>query len=237
MDGKRWWQADLAGTSSSHSPKRPKTFYHGPGDRVREPQNSSPTHDQYTIAWICALHIEMAAACAMLDEIHGGLPAQANDSNAYKLGNINQHNIVIACLPTVQYGTNNAANVLTHLIRTFPSIRLSLMVGIGGGVPSRTDIRLGDIVVGTRVMQHDRGKLSGEEYIQTTAFPKTLHQSLGTAVSTLRSKHELEPCRVPFILQHKLDKHFEYGRPSSPDRLFQASYNHKTPESSCEECD
>ncbi|KAH6960015.1 hypothetical protein BKA56DRAFT_445506, partial [Ilyonectria sp. MPI-CAGE-AT-0026] len=91
------------------------------------------SYDDYTIVWICALHLEMAAARAMLDETHEDLPRYANDSNTYTLGSIKKH-IVIACLPTAQYGTNNAANVLTHLIRTFPPIRLGLMVGIGGGV-------------------------------------------------------------------------------------------------------
>jgi hypothetical protein len=49
---------------------------------------------------------------------------------------------------------------------TFPAIRFGLMVGIGGGVPSKKiDIRLGDVVVskptaGTfgGVLQYDFGK-------------------------------------------------------------------------------
>ncbi|RKK99661.1 hypothetical protein BFJ70_g17490 [Fusarium oxysporum] len=40
-------------------------------------------YDRYTIAWICALHFEMAAALAMMDEIHGQLPRCFNDNNAY----------------------------------------------------------------------------------------------------------------------------------------------------------
>jgi nucleoside phosphorylase len=73
----------------------------------------------------------------MLDDIHEDLPRHTNDTNTYTLGGIQGHNIVIASLPIGQYGTNNAASVLTHLIRTFPSIRLGLMVGIGGGVPGK----------------------------------------------------------------------------------------------------
>jgi nucleoside phosphorylase len=135
----------------------------------------------------------------MLDQIHEALPTHANDTNAYKLGSIEQHGIVIACLPTAQYGTNNAANVVTNLKRTFPSIRLGLLVGIGGGVPSMADIRLGDIVVGTRVMQYDLGKIVEDGQIQRTGFPKIPQQSLGTLVSTLRSKHELGPSRIPSL--------------------------------------
>ncbi|KAJ3493401.1 hypothetical protein NLG97_g4753 [Lecanicillium saksenae] len=179
----------------------------------------------------------MAAARAMLDETHDELPVQVNDSNSYTLGRIKEHNIVIACLPIAQYGTNNAANVLTNLIRTFSSIRLALMVGVGGGVPTRVDVRLGDVIVGTRVLQHDLGKLTGDTHIRTTAVPRVLHPSVGTAVLNLRSKHELEPCRIPNIFRERLQQYSEYSRPSLPDRLFQPSYPHKSPGLGCEECD
>lgn len=35
---------------------------------------------------------------------------------------------------------------------------LRLMVGIGGGVPNRGDIRLGDVVVSDQIIQYDLGK-------------------------------------------------------------------------------
>ena len=111
------------------------------------------------------------------------------------------------------------------------------MVGIGGGVPSKADVRLGDIVVGTRVIQHDLGKLTGDGQVQPTAVPKILHASLGTAVSSLRSKHELEPCQIPSVLRERLKGYSDYSRPSLPDRLFQAAYTHEFPGRGCEECD
>ncbi|KAH7160550.1 nucleoside phosphorylase domain-containing protein, partial [Dactylonectria estremocensis] len=195
------------------------------------------SHDDYTIAWICALHTEMAAAEAMLDDIHEDLPRYANDSNTYRLGSIKKHNIVIACLPTAQYGTNNAANVLTHLIRTFPSIHLGLMVGIGGGAPSMADIRLGDVVVGTRVMQCDLGKIVGDGQIWRTAIPRILQNQVGTLVSTLRSAHEREPSRVPSILRERFEGLPEYHRPSLPDSLFKASHDHAPSTPNCDRCD
>ncbi|KAH8656467.1 hypothetical protein BGZ61DRAFT_311573, partial [Ilyonectria robusta] len=237
MDRKRLLHDDHAETSSSYPTKRQRTLTNDLGNTIHEPQNRSPSHDDYTIAWICALHIEMAAARAMLDEIHEDLPRYANDSNTYMLGSIKQHNIVIACLPTAQYGTNNAANVLTHLIRTFPSIHLGLMVGIGGGVPSMADIRLGDIVVGTRVMQCDLGKIVEDGQIWRTATPRILQHQVGTLVSTLRSTHELEPSQVPSILEERLEEYPEYGRPSLPDYLFHASYDYVSSTPSCDGCD
>ncbi|GES61256.1 Pfs, NACHT and Ankyrin domain protein [Aspergillus terreus] len=214
-------------TILSHQPKRLKTFHH-----------SLPTsrHDQYTVGWICALHIEMAAARAMLDEIREPLPKHADDSNTYVLGTINQQNVVIACLPEGQYGTNNAAIVATNMLRTFPRIRTCLMVGIGGGVPSRADLRLGDVVVGTRVMQCDLGKVIEDGRLLRTAVPRIPHPSLGTVVSALRSKHEMSPSRVPTILQQKLAGQTAYSHPNVPDRLFHATYNHESATHGCDKC-
>lgn len=238
MDGKRPSHKDHAEASFPRPSKRQKSSQDDWGNGIHKSQNALPTsHDQYTIAWICALHIEMAAAHAMLDEIHETLPTHANDSNAYILGNIKQHNVVVACLPEGRYGLNNAVNVLTHLVRTFPSIRAGLMVGIGGGVPSKADIRLGDIVVGTRVMQYDLGKIVGDGQMQHTAIPKIPQQLLGTAVSSLRARHEREGSRIPFILREKFEEHSEYRRPTSPDCLFFSTYDHVSQTSSCDKCD
>ncbi|KAJ5151429.1 Pfs NACHT and ankyrin domain protein [Penicillium canariense] len=216
-------------TAESHLSKRRKISH-----------DSLPTsrHDEYTIAWICALHIEMAAAQAMLDDPHETLPTPAHDRNTYVLGNIKRHNVVIACLPEGQYGTNNAATVMANMKRTFPAIRICLMVGIGGGVPSKADLRLGDIVVGTRVMQYDLGKIIGEGRFQRTATPRTPDLLLGTAVSALRSKHELGPSRIPTILRQKMETYRAYGRPSAPDLLFRATYDHiSSSTTNCDGCD
>ena len=106
----------------------------------------SPLKNQeYTVGWICALPLEMAAARAMLDELHGRPQVQhKSDQNTYFLGRIEQHNIVIACLPAGVYVTTSAATVAAQMLSSFESIRAGLMVGIGGGVPSKgCDIRLG----------------------------------------------------------------------------------------------
>ncbi|RKL33537.1 hypothetical protein BFJ72_g10053 [Fusarium proliferatum] len=198
--------------------------------------DDEPIRERYTVAWICALHIEMAAARAMLDEEHDNCPRQANDTNSYVLGSIQNHNVVIACLPTAQYGTNNAASVLSHMRRTFPGLEIGLMVGIGGGVPLKADIRLGDIVVGVRVMQYDMGKtLSGG--FQRIVDPKIPDSSIRTVISNLRSRHELRGSRVPSILREKMGSYAAYSRPTEPDRLFQQSYQHPASFSCCDMCD
>ncbi|KAF4434154.1 hypothetical protein FACUT_8006 [Fusarium acutatum] len=192
--------------------------------------------DRYTVAWICALPIEMAAARAMLDEEHADCPRQANDTNSYVLGSMKNHQVVIACLPIDQYGTNNAASVLSNMRRTFPNIEIGLMVGIGGGVPLKADIRLGDIVVGVRVMQYDMGKTLSDGF-KRTAVPKIPDSTIRTVISNLRSRHELTGSRVPSILREKMGGYAAYSRPSEPDRLFLASYHHSDPDLPCEKCD
>ncbi|KAJ4004498.1 hypothetical protein NW752_011594 [Fusarium irregulare] len=200
----------------------------------KRPRSGLTSYDRYTVAWMCALHIEMAAARAMLDEEHDSPPK--TDSNSYVLGTIQKQNVVIACLPASAYGTNNAAIVMSNLKRTFPNIDVCLMVGIGGGVPTKADIRLGDIVVGTRVMQYDLGKtINGE--LQRTGVYKHAGSSILTDISNLRSRHELQRSRVPAILKNKMEDHSTYGLPTEPDRLFEASYNHSCPDFSCDECD
>lgn len=108
----------------------------------------------YTIVWICALVLEAAAARAMLDKIHAP-PQQISDPNAYEFGELNGHYIVIAYLPNGVYGTVSAATVVSRMRLTFPRLQLGLMVGIGGGVPSKSnDIRLGDVVVSKPGRKH-----------------------------------------------------------------------------------
>src|SRR6266550_595386 len=103
--------------------------------------------EDYTIGWICALPLEMAAAIAMLDDRYQDNPPQpSHDHNIYTLGRIGSHNVVLTCLP--ETGTTSAAIVASQMCSTFTLIKFSLMVGVGGGVPSpAVDIRLGDVVV------------------------------------------------------------------------------------------
>src|SRR6267143_1851069 len=155
------------------------------------------THEDYTVAWICALPLEAAAAKAILDKTHLQLPQSAADDNAYMLGEISCHNIVIACLPSGVYGTTSAATVAAQMRSTFSSIRFGLMVGIGGGVPSTNhDIRLGDVVVSKPtgvfggVVQYDYGKTVASGGFQQTGMMNQPPQVLLNAVARLQT-HEI----------------------------------------------
>src|SRR5262245_17343122 len=94
--------------------------------------------EDYTVGWICALPVELAAAQEMLDEEHEDLERDDDDDdeNLYSLGSVARHNVVIVCLPAGRIGNNPAAAVATQTRATFKGIQFGLMVGIGGGVPS-----------------------------------------------------------------------------------------------------
>ncbi|KAM0264307.1 hypothetical protein ACHAQJ_000797 [Trichoderma viride] len=196
--------------------------------------------EDYTVSWICALHIEMAAACAVLDRTHRDLPGAPNNTNTYTLGNIGCHNIVITCLPAGDDGTNNAATVASNIEKRFPSINIHLMVGIGGGAPGKLDLRLGDVVVGSRVMQYDLGKINGDGQIERSGFSRIPPSNLLTYIIKLRAIHEATPTRVPSILQEMHNGHpamTKYAHPNSQDRLFRADYDHNPAAISCDGCD
>ena len=70
-------------------PAKRRKLHHDHGDEQGPCQASTSTtfsHDEYTVGWICAIPTEVAAAKAMLDEIHPALSNPLNDQNTYTLG-------------------------------------------------------------------------------------------------------------------------------------------------------
>jgi nucleoside phosphorylase len=193
---------------------------------VQVPRVTGSRQD-YTIAWICALPLELAASRDVLDEEHARLPNQDGDDNTYVLGRIGRHNVVMASLPGPgRYGTNNAAIVWTNLKRSFSNIRATLVVGIGGGCPSHADLYLGDVVVGTSVVQYDMGKVVAGGRFEITAVAKTPAQLLASAVSTLASESRPHPRSRNQRASSLESRLSSLPRPDRLDCLFQASYEH-----------
>lgn len=197
--------------------------------------------EDYTVGWVCALAIELAAAEEMLDEEHDTPTYSNQDTNIYTCGRIGEHNVVIACLPEGQMGTTSAATVATQMKSTFTSTRFGLMVGIGGGVPSDdVDVRLGDVVVskplGTHggVVQYDSGKatLSGFERTGSLNSPPAI---LLAAVAKVRAKHMRGRGSLSGYLS-KLTRLPDFGRQAAgTDILFEPDYSHKGG-ATCKEC-
>jgi len=78
------------------------------------------------------LPLELVVSHAMLDKQYLLQLGIAGDDNTYVLGRIYRYNVVMAYLPG-QYGTNNVVIVAINLKRSFPSIRVTLIVDIAGG--------------------------------------------------------------------------------------------------------
>ncbi|KAK2788427.1 hypothetical protein FQN53_003573 [Emmonsiellopsis sp. PD_33] len=206
-------------------------------------------HQDYSVAWICALPLETAAAEAMLDDRHPSLPTRPNDGNSYILGSISTHNVVILSLPLGVYGTTSATASVAQMQATFGAIRFGLMVGIGGGVPSKdNDIRLGDVVVSkpTRdfggVIQYDYGKTARDGLFERSGVLNKPPQVLLSAMTRLMAAHMSNPSRIPAILSEiasnnpQIEDRLTYlGQ--EQDILFEHDYDHASPETTCHKCD
>ncbi|MCJ1424297.1 hypothetical protein MMC29_002184, partial [Sticta canariensis] len=206
--------------------------------------------NDYTVGWVCALQHETAAAKGMLDEIHEDLQEQdTSDHNSYVLGQIGHHDIVIACLPAGVIGNTPAATVAKDMLRTFPSIRFGLLVGIAGAAPSSThDIRLGDVVVSKPhgvtggVIQYDRGHVNAKGKFQRTGSLNSPPMILLTALSRLRMEHELSDSAIPLFLSRMYERYpktrKEYAfQGKSDDQLYQPTYEHPETNKTCAKCD
>ncbi|KAH7134386.1 hypothetical protein EDB81DRAFT_858982 [Dactylonectria macrodidyma] len=131
-------------------------------------------------------------------------------------------------------------------MHSFPNIRVGLMVGIGGGAPSKKhDIRLGDIVVSAPregkggVFQYDFGKTIQDQSFRPTGFLNQPPAVLLTAVTVISGQyesdgHSLEE-EINDILRKKPRLRKKYSRPDpSSDRLYQSEVVHPADsDSSC----
>ncbi|KAK9438543.1 Pfs, NACHT and Ankyrin domain protein [Metarhizium brunneum] len=204
--------------------------------RIIVSHNALDSPHSYAVAWIAALPIERAAAEAMLDEEHAaptGFTRHQTDPNVYTWGRVGEHNIVIASLAAGVYGTTASS-----LLASLPSIRVGLLVGIGGGISrpdEDRDIRLGDIVA-----------KSGDKR-QCKSFLGRPPTVLLNALASIQADHERKDPKVPCFLQEMLEKNPKMDRRSKQnpgythqgidnDRLFKALCEH-VPGPDCRSCD
>ncbi|KAH7142703.1 ankyrin repeat protein [Dactylonectria estremocensis] len=205
------------------------------------------SHDDYTVGWICPLEVEQIAALEMLDEEHVRLPQPPTDRNVYTLGSIVGHNVVIAGLP--QAHNQAAAEVVTQMRTTFRNLRFGLLVGIGGGVPVKTDngmIRLGDVVVSkpagghSGAVQYDQGKAKAGHFERTGALapPPAVLLSAAQDLAAKRARSRIDPVKENIkridISIPGLQRHNNPG--PEQDHLYEADYIHLKPGASCDDC-
>ncbi|KAJ5765766.1 hypothetical protein N7520_005325 [Penicillium odoratum] len=181
----------------------------------------------------------------MLDEEHEPLPQPSGDTNIYNLGSINNHNVVIAGLPKT--GNCSAATVVTQMRMTFPALKYGLLVGIGGGVPVKTDhgmIRLGHVVVSeptsihSGAVQYDHGKARLGRFERKGSLPPPptalLNVVREVAVRRQRMNHDPIWQNVQRIQTHRRHlRRFKYPGPEN-DHLYKSDYLHQQQGALCE---
>lgn len=205
------------------------------------------SRDEYTVACICPMGVELAAVEAMLDEIHGSL-LSSRDQNTYTLGRMGAHNVVVVVMPEI--GTNMAATVATQLLNDFQSLRFGLLVGIGGGVPGEEgddEIRLGDVVVSKPtstfggVVQFDMGKATLDGSFQRTGSLTKPSAVLSANVQRLQAQAAKMGYQIPRLLSQMQQKYPKMAgkythQGTENDDLFEATYPHQAGRT-CKNCD
>jgi nucleoside phosphorylase len=160
-------------SGSGHNGERPVP--------VPEPRSRSELFEaRPTIGALTATPWEFAAMRALLDRQGDDVDAPRDDPAHYVLGTQpsrrqgNAHRIVLTQLG--RSGTDAAATECTNLLRSFPSVKLVVMVGTAAGIPNlahpEKHVRLGDIVVATQgVVDYDHVRVNGDGVQPRRQFP------------------------------------------------------------------
>lgn len=215
------------------------------------------SRNDYTVACICPMGVELAPVEALLDELHPLPPLKVDplrprlrrsDQPAYTVGRIGAYKIVVAAMPRI--GNNIAAAVTTQLHSDFPFVEFCFLVGIGGGVPGHNDddddVRLGDVVVSQPtgasggVIQYDLGKRTSYGGFERTGMSARPPAILSANVERLKSLHRREGTRIPQFVAQMLEKFpkmtKDYTRPAIiEDQLFDPAYPHQGGPT-CQDC-
>lgn len=167
----------------------------------------------FDVAIVCALKVESTAVEATFDDVYDAASygRAPGDTNAYTLGRIGPHHVVLTYLPSI--GKAAAAIAASRLALSFVNIRVALLVGICGGVPfarnrnSPTGIVLGDVVIGTGVIQYDFGR---QYDIGRPIRKRSLDDNYSRASPEIRSfVHKCQAGMEQKAMQNKLKHYIE----------------------------
>jgi nucleoside phosphorylase len=200
----------------------------------------------FEIALICALSLEAECVYDVLDKIwddkkYGKAPS---DDNAYTLGVIGEHNVVLIHMPGM--GTIRAAYAAANLKVSFPNIKLALVVGICGGMPygiQNEEILLGDIVISKALIQYDFGKQYPQGFkrkadvLDTLGPPSEKILALLTKLEIRQHMRDMQNNTATF-LQAIQQNSLKTKHPGvENDILYHSSYTHKHHSPiTCDEC-
>ena len=182
---------------------------------------------------LCALPKEGAAVRASFDRSvprneWPTLPHRTTFSYSY--GVIGDCHIILGYLADGQYGTVNASALCGDFCHAFGQhVRDVILVGIAGGAPRDGDIRLGDVVVSTRVDEYDFGRaVQAEDGSSTFVVKENVLSLPSTYLASLLSHWRAESLQaharglaeeVDHILRSfGSEARASYSRPTVPRR-------------------
>ncbi|KFA60077.1 hypothetical protein S40285_09261 [Stachybotrys chlorohalonatus IBT 40285] len=198
----------------------------------------------YHVAWIAPVSdLELLPSRLMLDEEHDPPDYDtAYDDNIYTYGTLAGHNVVIATCPPGLTGNVNAGRVTGPMFKTFTSLRMALLVGIGGGIPRVHEpddpienVHVGDVVVGwagdggPACVYYDLGRWHVDGQFEILGTIDKPDRVLLNALGKLASDHEMnrstfQDHRERLLIQRHRRKFTYPGL--HRDLLFQATYQH-----------
>ncbi|ETS79876.1 hypothetical protein PFICI_07405 [Pestalotiopsis fici W106-1] len=201
------------------------------------------------VAIMCALSWEADAVEVLCDHVYdvhdfGNAPG---DSNIYSVVQIGRHRAVILYMPAM--GKSSAAASGMNCLHSFPKIRLTLLTGICGGIPSPytgAEILLGDVIVSDRLVQYDYGRQFPEGFKRKDTNLDNARKPLRSIAAFLsKLKTRVGSDRLSTRMYghlHRLRTKSQYGQWAtypgiSSDVSFEATYPHKHHNGDCEECD
>ncbi|KAK2786997.1 hypothetical protein FQN52_007439 [Onygenales sp. PD_12] len=202
----------------------------------------------YQVGWICAVETEYAVAMELLDEKFQVPPdVPEEDENVYTFGRIGVHYLAITCLAKGKYGPTSAAYAATDMLRSFPTLRFGLVVGVGGGAPSeKHDVRLGDVVVSTPsrrsggVINYDFGKMIQNQGLQMTGILAPPPHFLLNALQQLSTLHECRGHQIAGTINGMVRKNPRLQKYRKPDMqtdiLYRSAFAHPDSGISCTKC-
>ena len=193
---------------------------------------------KYIIGIVCARTVEFAAMRSMMTQIQPPSTRNAFQDGLYIFGRIGPHEVALTCLPS----QHEAFKPYDNMFQSIPSMLFAISVGVASGCPtSRSDIRLGDVVIG---QPRSSGEavlcyLPGEEFHFRKAAE--LPDILLKCIKFLQASHEFKDSKVAQFMHSSLEQTpkmaRDYGHPGLPDLLFPPDYLHQDIDYMCRQCD
>ncbi|CBF85596.1 hypothetical protein AN1806.2 [Aspergillus nidulans FGSC A4] len=199
----------------------------------------------FRIAILCPLPLEAEVVKPLFSRIYHAVEFPTllkvrGDPNSYTLGRIGTYDVALVHMPSA--GKAVASSVVAHMKMSYPRIQIAFLIGICGGVPfidkslaarGNTNIYLGDVIIGTGVVQYDRlplGPYRKDALEENLGRPnQEIHSFLSkikTRVDTLSDRQ----CRYLAMIQ----RHVRAQCPGAQyDIVYSRTYNHREVNCQC----